>query len=29
MNKNRMIRPTAWGERANGREAHIHQARWW
>ena len=24
MNKNRMMRPTAWGERAKGREAHIH-----
>jgi hypothetical protein len=29
MNKNRMMRPTAPGERASDREAHIHQGCWW
>ncbi len=29
MNKNRMRRPTAAGERARYREAHIHQGGWW
>jgi len=29
MNKNRMMRPTAAGERAESREAHIHQVCWW
>jgi hypothetical protein len=29
MNKNRMKRPTAAGERAKYREAHIHQSGWW
>jgi len=29
MNKNRMMRPTVQGERANDREAHIHQVHWW
>jgi len=29
MNKNRMMRPTAAGERAKSREAHIHQDCWW
>jgi hypothetical protein len=29
MNKNRIRRPTAGGERAEDREAHIHQACWW
>jgi len=23
------MRPTVAGERAEGREAHIHQAHWW
>jgi hypothetical protein len=26
MNKNRMMRPTAWGELANDSEARFHQA---
>jgi hypothetical protein len=29
MNKNRMTRPTALGERARSREAHFHQGCWW
>jgi len=29
MNKNRMMRPTAAGERAKSREAHVHQVCWW
>jgi hypothetical protein len=29
MNKNRMMRPTAAGERAKDREARIHQGCWW
>jgi len=29
MNKNRMRRPTAAGERAKYREAQIHQDCWW
>ena len=29
MNKNRMMRPRVPGERANDREAHIHQGHWW
>jgi hypothetical protein len=26
MNKNRMKRPTVWGELASNSEAHVHQA---
>jgi hypothetical protein len=29
MNKNRMKRPTAAGERAKSREAQFHQDCWW
>jgi hypothetical protein len=29
MNKNRIRRPTAAGERARNREAHVHQGCWW
>src|SRR5260370_22012345 len=29
MNKNRVMRPTVWGELANDSEARFHQARWW
>jgi hypothetical protein len=29
MNKNRMKMPSAAGERAEYREAHIHQGGWW
>jgi len=29
MNKNRMMRPTVWGELANDSEAHFRQAHWW
>jgi len=29
MNKNRMRRPTAAGERAKSRKAHVHQGCWW
>jgi hypothetical protein len=28
-NENRMKRPTAAGERAKYREAHLHQGCWW
>ena len=31
MNKNRMMRPTVWGELAKDKdsEARVHQAHWW
>ena len=29
MNKNRMMRPTVWGELANDSEARIHQEHRW
>jgi len=29
MNKNRMMRPTVWGELAKDSEAQVHQAHWW
>jgi len=29
MNKNRMMRPTVWGELAKDSEARVHQAHWW
>jgi hypothetical protein len=29
MNKNRMKRPTVWGELAKDSEARVHQAHWW
>jgi len=29
MNKNRMKRPTVWGELAKDSEAHVHQAQRW
>jgi hypothetical protein len=29
MNKNRMMRPTVWGELAEDSEAQVHQTHWW
>ena len=29
MNKNRMMRPTVWGELAKDSEAQVHQGHWW